>query len=179
MCRPLSLVPLNASLLDGSQDRAAVQADCLCGLGKLATGAACASYGLMPAGVGSQCPLHVNQGPRLAHQSEPLASVSSLRILSRSPICAASSPSIWSLQQRCTLAVSLWLPAGSGRPRRTAPCGAIALLLHRTTPPVDLPCVRARTAALVKMSLLFQRDFGPDNPAPRLSKFRQAPARVV
>ena len=64
------------------------------------------------------------------------------------------------------LAVSLWLAAGAGRPRRTATCGAIALLLHRSTPPVDLPCVRARTAALVKMSLLFQRDFGLDNPAP-------------
>jgi hypothetical protein len=60
---------------------------------------------------------------------------------------------------------------------RTAPCGAIALLLHRTTPPVDLPCVRART--LVKMSLLFQRDLGPNNPGHRLSKFRQGPARAV
>jgi hypothetical protein len=31
--------------------------------------------------------------------------------------------------------------------REISKCAAIiALLLHRTTPPVDLPCVRARTA---------------------------------
>ena len=37
----------------------------------------------------------------------------------------------------------------------------------------------ARTAALVEMSLLFQRDFGPNTPGPRPSKNRQAPARAV
>jgi hypothetical protein len=38
--------------------------------------------------------------------------------------------------------------------------------LKRTTPPVALPSVRARITALVKMSLLFQRDFGQGDPGP-------------
>jgi hypothetical protein len=54
------------------------------------------------------------------------------------------------------------------RPQRSP-----ALLLHRTTPPVDLESVRERTAAL--LGPLFRFDFGKAPPAPDLQKTVKPP----
>ena len=48
-----------------------------------------------------------------------------------------------------------------------------ALLLHRTTPPVDLESVRARTAAL--LGPLFRFDFGKKTPGPDFQKTVKPP----
>jgi hypothetical protein len=63
--------------------------------------------------------------------------------------------------------------------QRARPLSVVPRRCTETTPPVDLESGRARTAALVEMSLLFQRDFGPNTPGPRPSKNRQALARAV
>jgi hypothetical protein len=76
-------------------------------------------------------------------------------------------------RSRCRYSSRRALAGPDGQQRARALSIIPALLLHRTTPPVDLESVRARTAAF--LGSLFRFDFGKNTPGPRLSKIPARP----